>query len=193
MKVYLAGPDVFYKDAKSKFEQKINILNKYNIQGFSPLDNDIPPLNILCSRSELSLGIAKSNEDLMDKCNIILANLELWHGSPSADIGTAFEIGYMSKKYNDDPNNVLIIGYYPNGIPEKFSERVKKIVYKNQWKKENDILMGSDNMIIEDFDNLDNLMLIGAIYKSGGQIYGSFEEAAKNITTQWQQKQNSKL
>ena len=40
-KIYLAGPDVFLKDAEDQFIRKKAICEKYGHQGFSPLDNDL--------------------------------------------------------------------------------------------------------------------------------------------------------
>ena len=185
--VYLAGPDVFYPEAKEKLGTKKAILNKHGIHSHTPLDKEISFAGK--SKQDIANEIAHSNEKIMEDCNIILANLENWHGSPSADVGTAFEMGYMSARFERDPKKVMIVGYYPNGIQKKFSTRVVDKLCDGKQITQDGILIDPSGYEIEDFDLLDNLMLVQAISKSGGKIYGSFEEAAQNLTQLWQQKQ----
>ena len=186
LKVYLAGPDVFFPDPKHCGENKKTLLAKYNLRGFYPLDNELNPSENL---TEFALSIAKANEQLIQDCQIILANLDPWHG-PGADNGTAFEMGYMSAKADRDPHNCLIIGYYSNGIPATFADRVSSQVYNGKVHQDTSgRLLSQDGFTIESFGLQDNLMLINAIEKTGGKIFGSFKEAVSNTTDLWQQKQ----
>lgn len=187
LNVYLAGPDVFYPAAKEKLNNKRLVLEQQGVIGHTPLDNEIDFSNP--SKSAIADEIAYSNENIMKNSNVILANMENWHGSPSADIGTSFEMGFMSARFEEHPKDIMIIGYYPNGIPDDFSKRVIDKVGIGTTNKSGELIIDSMGYMIEDFDLKDNLMLIHAINKSGGKIYGSFEEAVQNINTLWQEKQ----
>jgi len=175
--VYLAGPDVFYPDAKQRGEDKRIALANYNLVGHYPLDNE---LESQPDRFAFGLAIGKANEQMMSKCQVILANMDPWHG-PGADNGTTFEMGFMSALANNNPD-ILIVGYYSHSMPHNFATRVAKMVYADKvFRDANRKLVGSNGLTIEDFDMQDNLMLIHAVHKTGGKIFGSFEEAAQNI------------
>ncbi len=81
-KIYLAGPDVFRKDAKGHFEKVKGILREFGFQGLSPFDNE----------SSDSKEIFKGNVKQLQECDAVLANITPFRG-PSADPGTAWEIG----------------------------------------------------------------------------------------------------
>ncbi len=187
LKVYLAGPDVFYPQAQERLSDKRIQLEKSNLIAFTPLDNQVDFNNK--PKDKIAFEIAHNNEAIMQSSNVILANLENWHQSPSADVGTAFEIGFMSARYERNPNQVLIIGYYPNGIPDTFSKRVMEKIGVSENPSNGDSVFDAMGYMVENFDLEDNLMLINAIHKSGGQIYASYSEAVSNIDTLWQQKQ----
>lgn len=104
LNAYIAGPDVFYPSAKEKLDSKKMQLTQQNIMGHTPLDNEIDFNNR--PKDEVAFEIAYSNELIMKNSNIILANLDNWHGSPSADVGTAFEMGFMSARYEQSPDQV---------------------------------------------------------------------------------------
>jgi len=181
IKVYLAGPDVFLPNPIQIGKDKKAILARHGIEGCFPFDNELP-LGKNQQPREVAFAIAAGNEDMISKCTVVLANLMPWYG-PGADNGTSFEMGFMSARAMFDDPDVLIIGYYPEGFPDLASKRVADMVYGGKVMTNSDgfLVSTETGRSIEKFGLHDNLMLIGAIHKTGGKIYGSFEEAAANI------------
>lgn len=86
MKIYIAGPDVFEKDAKEIGEKCKEICNLYGHTGLYPLDNECE------SSKEIYLG----NISLINEADAVVANGNEFRGE--MDVGTAFEIGYAAAK-----------------------------------------------------------------------------------------------
>lgn len=149
---YLAGPDVFFPNAKSEGKRKCEILLRHGIHGHFPLDNEIP------ESSEIAHEIFLGNVALIDKSDIVLANILPFRG-PSLDPGTAWEIGYAYAR------GIPVICY---GSRATYLERCRD----HGWE-------GSDpgwdhgGMQIEDFGETENLM----ISRCATLIVGTFEEA----------------
>ncbi len=177
---YLAGPDVFLPNAVAIGRAKKKALERVGIIGHFPFDNEIPA-SAASDPSKAARLIAKANERMMMACcrqgyiGIILANMMPFYG-PSMDVGTAFEVGFMSALAATNPN-VVIIGYTDD--PRPFEERVIEMVYggrKNVYKR-NGKLYGPDGKLIETFGCADNLMIAHAVEKTKGTIVLSFDEA----------------
>ena len=166
--VYLAGPDVFLPNAVEIGQRKKEILARYGLAGHFPLDNALSPEQG-ASKRDFGLKIAVANEELMDKCEIIIANMTPWRGVEMDD-GTAFEMGYMRAQ------GKLICGYSQTPIP--FAQRVIDECYQGNITSD---MRGSDGFAIEDFDLADNLMLLGAIEKSGGLFMASDKPLTKTL------------
>lgn len=151
-KIYLAGPDVFLPNAIEVGKIKKDICDKYGFTGCFPFDNEIKTQNK--NVSEIAFLISKANETLIRSCDIIVANLTPFR-SPSADVGTIYEIGFgkaLGKKcYGYSNTNIL------------FNQRVKS--YLNITKNTD-----TNGMAIENFELIDNLMIDGGIKDSGGFI-----------------------
>jgi nucleoside 2-deoxyribosyltransferase len=89
--VYLAGPDVFLPDSAAIGRQKQAICARHGLVGLSPgegIDLDALP------QSEHARALFEGCVAMMDRCVAGLANLTPFRG-PSADVGTAFEMGYL--------------------------------------------------------------------------------------------------
>lgn len=86
MKIYIAGPDVFEKNAKEIGEKYKEICNLYGHTGLYPLDNECD------SSKEIYLG----NVDLINRADAVVANGNEFRGE--IDVGTAFEVGYAAAK-----------------------------------------------------------------------------------------------
>ena len=176
--VYLAGPDVFFPDAIARGEAKKAILAKAGMIGHFPFDNQIPPQ---ATPTDTAYAIARANERMMLDCcatgriGIILANMTPYHG-PSMDVGTGFEVGFMSALAAIQPN-VIIIGYSDDS--RTFEERVITSVYggRDHTTEKEGILYGNDGKMIETFSQADNLMITHAIAKTGGRVVNHFDEA----------------
>jgi nucleoside 2-deoxyribosyltransferase len=107
MKIYIAGPDVFRKDAKEYFEATYSWLKEFGHEAIIPFYPDThSPQKIF------ELNCLKIRE-----CDVILANLNQFRGV-EPDSGTIWELGYgyaFGKK---------IIGYDNNR--ETLAEKTSK-------------------------------------------------------------------
>lgn len=178
---YLAGPDVFFPQAREIGRRKAAYLQALGVAGHFPLDNELPP-DVWEDRAKASRFIGEANETMMldccrdDRIGLILANMSPFHG-PSMDVGTAFEIGFMAAlSYK---RNVVIMGYTSDS--RSFEDRVVEAIYGG-WdaiNRENGAPHGPDGLMIEAFGGADNLMITSAIARTGGQIFSTFEEAAQ--------------
>ena len=178
---YLAGPDVFFPNANEIGRQKIEYLHTLGIVGHFPLDTEVPG-DLLKQPAKVSRFIGDANEKIMLDCcrdsriGLILANMSPFHG-PSMDVGTAFEVGFMSAlSYK---NNVIIIGYTSDN--RSFEDRVVEEIYGG-WSNithKDGIPHGTDETMIEAFGGAENLMITNAILRTGGEIFPTFEEAAQ--------------
>jgi nucleoside 2-deoxyribosyltransferase len=174
---YLAGPDVFYSHAKEIGLVKKSKLATVSIHGHFPFDNAI----FLPEPIETARAIGRANEQMMLRCceegklGLILANMTPYRG-PSMDIGTGFEVGFMSALADLKPN-VLIIGYTDD--VRAFEDRVIEDYYKGRENviDQEGILRGPDGFEIEAFGGAENLMITHAIEKTGGCITEGFDEA----------------
>ncbi len=177
---YLAGPDVFFPDAREIGRQKIAYLQTLGIAGHFPLDTEVPA-DLLKNPAQAIRVIGDANEKMMLDCcqngriGLILANMLPFHG-PSMDVGTAFEVGFMSAlSYK---RNVLIIGYTPD--KRSFEDRVVEEIHGG-WGNivhKAGIPHGANGHMIEAFGGADNLMITNAIVRTGGDVFPSFEDAA---------------
>jgi nucleoside 2-deoxyribosyltransferase len=184
-KVYLAGPNVFYSNPIEERERKKSIVRATGFEPLYPFDSEVKDFK---RNQDAARIIASKNEEQMKKSQIILANMEPWHG-PSTDIGTGFEMGYMSCKADLSPKSILIIGYYEHGEHRLFLQRVNEDIYHGQVKiLSNGDAISPDGMHLENFGLEDNLMLVSAIDKTGGRIFQSFPDAVRAAKELWEQK-----
>jgi nucleoside 2-deoxyribosyltransferase len=154
-RVYLAGPEVFLLNAKEVGEQKKHLCRKYGFIGVFPLDNEV---DIQGKNSkEIGYSISAVNEALIKKCDVVIANLTPFRG-PSADVGTAYEIGFahaLGKK---------VFGY--TNVVATFTERTKKALNNKVTRSSDGKLRDTNDMFIEENTLMDNLMLDGCIQAS---------------------------
>lgn len=93
MKLYLAGPDVFFKEAVAHYSAKRNLCQSFGFIALTPLDSDPQNWQHL-PVAEQAESIYQANIRLMQQADAIVANLTPWQGV-SADVGTVFELGFM--------------------------------------------------------------------------------------------------
>lgn len=141
MKVYLAGPDVFFPNAMEIGEAKKQICAQYGFEGVFPLEADFSGLFDLEDTAEQGHKSFDLMVELMDSCDLVIANLTPFRG-PSMDVGTAVEVGYM---YGCGKP---VFGY--TNVSADYAERVNP-----------------DGFIVESFGLVDNLMVEGPIYRTG--------------------------
>lgn len=144
MHIYLAGPEVFFPDAKDIGEEKKRLCTKYEHVGFFPLDNEFEDQYWeTCPRWTIGMDIAKANRELIHDCDAVIANLTPFRG-PSADPGTVWEVGYAAAL------NKIVLGYTSDG--RKYIDRVN-----------NGAGWDGHGHMVEDFDLNDNLMIQGGL------------------------------
>lgn len=136
-RIYLAGPDVFLSNAKEIGAQKCAICADHGLTGVFPLDADLDLSGL--SKVDAGLAISRANEDLMRGCDAVIANMTPFRG-PSMDVGTAFEMGFMRALGRP------VFGY--TNVPGFYKDKAAGFC--------------DDGMLIEDFDMIDNLMMVGA-------------------------------
>lgn len=148
--IYLAGPDVFRQDAIEIGKAKKALCEQYGFIGHFPLDNSLDLAGL--TTYQQGLAIYQANIELMQKSDCIIANMTPFRG-PGMDQGTAFEIGYMTSL------NKPVFAYTLE--TRNYADRIQK--------DEN----GFDpaGLQVESFSMADNLMLIGAIEQTGGQLF----------------------
>ena len=132
-RVYLAGPDVFLPNAKECGETLKELLHEHGLEGVFPLDVEIALAENATGR-ERSRLIFLANVGLIRSCRGVLANMTPFRG-PSADAGTAWEMGYANGL------GLPVIGYSLES--SRYAERVVP-----------------DKFEIESFGLVDNLMLV---------------------------------
>jgi nucleoside 2-deoxyribosyltransferase len=155
--IYLAGPNVFKKDAIQDLNNMKEISKKYNQIGNAPIDNEVD-----FETNDVATKIFQGNVDMMDKCDVIIANLEPFRG-PNVDDGTAFEIGYGFAK------GMLIYGYMTH--------------HDKELKDITSSIYGKDEKFphVENFKYPRNLMIVDSIRSSGGRIFATFEECVQDL------------
>lgn len=88
-KIYLAGPDVFEKDALVQGEALKKLCNDFGFEGLFPLDNAIKRDN----PAKMAEAIRLANIELIRQSDIVMANLAPFRGF-EPDSGTVYEVGF---------------------------------------------------------------------------------------------------
>lgn len=107
MKVYLAGPEVFYAGAAALGAEKKRLCADAGVEGLFPLDA-APPDGL--EPAATAAWIYRANVGLIDACDAVLANISPYK-SVDCDPGTAWEIGYAAARgkrvcaYSNDPRS----------------------------------------------------------------------------------------
>jgi nucleoside 2-deoxyribosyltransferase len=161
-KIYLAGPEVFLRDPKEMGDAKIAICHVHGLEGRFPFDLADSQAD---SAQERGYAISRACQALMRDCDAMIANLTPFRG-PGMDVGTAFEVGFMRGLGKP------VFGYSNAQMP--LFERTLKFDRKGFRRRKG----GSPDMAFEDHDQLgveqfgfvDNLMIDGALNECGAPI-----------------------
>jgi nucleoside 2-deoxyribosyltransferase len=137
-KIYLAGPEVFFPNAKEIGKEKKEICSEYGFEGLYPLDANFT----------ISKDIFKANVSLINQCDYVVADLTPFRG-PSADAGTIWKVGYA---YGIGKP---IFGYSNDSVEYKYKVDDTFIYSEEKFNQE--------ELLIEDFGNIDNLMIIESL------------------------------
>ncbi|MDD0838042.1 nucleoside 2-deoxyribosyltransferase [Curvibacter sp. HBC61] len=88
-RVYLAGPDVFYPDARERGRQMQALCAELGLVGLYPLDGDLSAQG----DAPLSLRIYQANRQLIQSADAVVANLRDFRGC-EPDSGTVWEASF---------------------------------------------------------------------------------------------------
>ncbi|MEM9027544.1 MAG: nucleoside 2-deoxyribosyltransferase [Pseudomonadota bacterium] len=157
-RIYLAGPEVFLPNARAVAHSKKALCTAYGFEGVFPLDVDLGTDNNI-QGDGLARKISESNEALMTQCDALIANLTPFRGV-SADVGTAFEVGFMRGLGKP------VYGY--TNVPGDYRDRVAKYLEIMTQEAFEDHTTG---MSVEDFGLSDNLMIEIAIQDSPSAVH----------------------
>ena len=155
VRIYLAGPEVFLKNAKEVGEQKKTLCRKYGFEGLFPLDNEVDTSGK--SPREVGLCISTVNEGLIKTCDFVIANITPFRG-PSADVGTVYEMGFahaLGKKVFAYTNTAVL-----------FTQRTVKVLNLQVTRSSDGKLRDAHGMFIEEVNLTDNLMIDGCVNAS---------------------------
>jgi nucleoside 2-deoxyribosyltransferase len=160
-RIYLAGPEVFLRDAQDQAAKKKAMCAEHGYEGVFPFDTVLDFTRL--SDHDKAMRIYAADVALMDSCDICLANMTPFRG-PSMDVGTAYEMGYMRAQGKP------VLGY--TNVAGDISSRVTEFVggAARLTKRSTGVFEDPDQLMIEGMGMVDNLMLDGAIITSGYKV-----------------------
>jgi nucleoside 2-deoxyribosyltransferase len=165
LKVYLGGPEVFLPNAIAVYEAKIALCGKYGFAFASPFDvsrgdgSNLPP-------GQLSRATYEANIAAMREADFGIFSLTPFRGA-SADVGTVFEVGFMTGLGKP------VFGY--TGIDGDYLARIAPrqrtpAAAAPPGPPGASVWRDADGFSIEDFGNADNLMIDEALRWGDGAL-----------------------
>lgn len=151
-RIYLAGPEVFLRDATEVGQKKKDLCKIYGFEGVFPLDNEVDVAGK--KPREIGFCISEVNEGLIRSCDFVIANITPFRG-PSADVGTVYEVGFahaLGKK----------VFAYTN-VAAPFTVRTVEALKGQVTRDVDGKLRDAFGMFVEEVDLVDNLMIDGCI------------------------------
>ncbi|MCD2514384.1 nucleoside 2-deoxyribosyltransferase [Comamonas endophytica] len=107
LSVYLAGPEVFYPDARAHGRRMQAVCSEAGFTGLFPLD---------AQAERQSLAIYQANRQLIDRADAVVANLRDFRGF-EPDSGTVWEASYALARGKP------VVGYCPT--PATIAQRLQ--------------------------------------------------------------------
>jgi nucleoside 2-deoxyribosyltransferase len=159
MRVYLAGPDVFFPHAAEHAAAKKRICADHGLEGVFPTDPRPDPA--ADAATDPWFGIYLRNEAHIRACDALIANLTPFRG-PSADAGTVYELGYMRALGRP------VAGYTNDG--RDFAARTLGSLGFHARRNAEGRWVDADGLALEEFGLNDNLMIDGGIRAAGGLL-----------------------
>ena len=156
-RIYLAGPDVFFPEGPKIARERKTLLAALGMEGVFPLDSQDEEESF----SKNAFAIFKTNRELIDSCQAVLANVTPFRG-PSADVGTVWEIGYACGQGKPVVAYTQDLSVYQDKV------------FRGGWSGAPGEARDRDGNEIEDFGGIDNLMITQSVIA----ICTTFEEAA---------------
>jgi len=173
--VYLAGPEVFLRNAVEAGRVKAEICARHGLEGCYPLDAELDLSGL--TPEDSAYAIAFANEGLIRTCDAVIANLTPFRGA-GMDTGTAYEVGFargLGKPVFGYSNRDLS---FFDRVAEFNVKPLKERVRAHPTMRFED----SDAMGVEQFGLAENLMIVGAIHDSGGSVVQTRTERAARYT-----------
>jgi nucleoside 2-deoxyribosyltransferase len=156
--VYLAGPEVFLRNAREILDLKIKLTREAGLVPVAPGDLVTPKCE---TKHELGLAISAIDEKLMNSADAIIANLTPFRGI-AADTGTCFELGYMCAQGKP--------AFAYTNVAADHGTRIRAY-FNGEWETDSEGRpRGPDGMLIEDMGFVDNLMMHGGVLNRGGSV-----------------------
>ncbi|WP_298236231.1 nucleoside 2-deoxyribosyltransferase [uncultured Azohydromonas sp.] len=90
-KIYLAGPDVFFRDATARYDRLRALCSHYGMRAVAPVDGNEPPAGL--DKTAQAEWIYQGNMAHLRGCDAVLANVMAFRNPVEPDSGTVFEIG----------------------------------------------------------------------------------------------------
>ena len=145
--LYLAGPDVFLREAAALRDAKLALCREHGFAGLHPGEGG----------ADASPAIYRDCLAMMRRADAGLFNLTPFRG-PSADVGTVFELGFMAAAgkpvfaYSNDGRDLI--------------DRLRPGLTRDgeAWRD-------ASGCLAEDFGNADNLMLDETLALQGRRIH----------------------
>lgn len=156
-KVYIAGPEVFLRNGVAQMQRKGELALQYGFYPSTMAENDLDPTG--ATPFQFGCQISAANEKMMREADFGIANLTPFRGI-SADIGTAYEVGFMIALRKP------VFGY--TNSSRGYFERLAEDFYSGAAAKDLEgVIRGPDGLMLEDHGMVDNLMLDGGIEAMG--------------------------
>lgn len=203
--IYLAGPEVFLPDPVAEGANKRAVIDRFNREvlhdkncrfvAHYPLDAKIEGYT---NNPRTAMRIFHTCIEMMDKSDLIIANITHFRG-PSADVGVAFEMGYMHAQqkpvfiYYNMEETYCLDHQAANDKTHPDAQTIyrdKVRAFAKGYFIDRAPVEGrdNDNFLIEDFGLTDNLMLIGVArdddapdYSPANSFQAALQEAAQSI------------
>ena len=156
-KVYLAGPEVFLRDAATLGDQKRALCERYGFTGLFPFDSEV---GAVPAGERADWAIYRSNVALMQEADCAIVNLTPFRG-PSADVGSVFELGMMVGL------GKRVFGY--SNTTTDLLSRVRQ-TGSVSFDDEDRVWCDQHGMRVENFGNADNLMIDACLAEQGHRL-----------------------
>lgn len=154
MKIFISGPDIFYKDGEKILSENKKLCGKYGFEGISPLD----------SGAESAEDIFKYDVKSLESADVIISNINSFRGE--TDPCTAFEIG---------------MAYALGKKIYAYTSDIRSTVQKYAVKEENGKYFDSNSNEVENFGLPCNLMISVPAIIVEGDFEAALKKLAEDI------------
>jgi len=168
MKIYLAGPGVFRRDAKDWGARLAAACAEHGLYGLYPLDADVPLESF--EKAQQRQMIFTYNCQLIRQADMIFADLRAFRSTSEPDSGTAFEVGFAHALGKP------VWLWLPDCLENT------TMLNRVNCARQGDMWLDAAGQIVEDFNAPLNLMLWDA---ASGVSFNSEPEAAIAKMAAW--------